>query len=444
MENKVLILTAFTTNIIWNDYGPNDYIEHSNRINELYANRNGYDFLCVEYPEPLPELGPTWIKIDALIKALASGYDYVCWIDGDAIFTSTEPLDFLMGKDFAATKDLINDGHTLTAITTGLLLIKNTEFSRMVLDSLLEYVFIWKKGDYRYSWWHEQGMLNDMFFLPQLIQTYRFDKAYFNLINYLGEDLEEPVETENFKVFPNSLQSDDVNNMKFIFHAAGNTYTKGSRIKEAGELIEHKFLTNDIVRKMENKVIITFDRTPKVEILGDEELKYAIDFIDNDLDYVVHSDIISNNMHTSCFREWYTNWKIVISTIGTTDVETYYFGLIGQRVYLRFESAALGDSIAWIPYVEEFRKKHNCEVICATFWNHLFIKSYPDITFVEMTETPQDIYATYWIGWFNNPNRNPVDVRIIPLQKTASDILGLPFTEICPNLDYNLYMEGKS
>jgi len=39
------------------------------------------------------------------------------------------------------------------------------------------------------------------------------------------------------------------------------------------------------------------------------------------------------------------------------------FNAEGKRVYIAMDSKALGDSLAWIPYVQEFKKQHKCEVI---------------------------------------------------------------------------------
>ena len=48
-----------------------------------------------------------------------------------------------------------------------------------------------------------------------------------------------------------------------------------------------------------------------------------------------------------------------------------------------FESKSLGDSLAWMPYVEKFRIDKKSKVICSTFKNDLFEKQYPEIEFVE-------------------------------------------------------------
>jgi hypothetical protein len=47
------------------------------------------------------------------------------------------------------------------------------------------------------------------------------------------------------------------------------------------------------------------------------------------------------------------------------------------------DSSAIGDTLAWFPYLEEFRKKHNCELVVSTFHNEWFIKTYKDIEFVK-------------------------------------------------------------
>ena len=34
----------------------------------------------------------------------------------------------------------------------------------------------------------------------------------------------------------------------------------------------------------------------------------------------------------------------------------------GQTVYIIFQSKGLGDTLAWFPYVEQFRVDNNCDV----------------------------------------------------------------------------------
>jgi hypothetical protein len=40
--------------------------------------------------------------------------------------------------------------------------------------------------------------------------------------------------------------------------------------------------------------------------------------------------------------------------------------LKGKRVFIAFGSSSLGDTIAWMPYCLEFKKKYQCDVIVST------------------------------------------------------------------------------
>jgi autotransporter strand-loop-strand O-heptosyltransferase len=103
--------------------------------------------------------------------------------------------------------------------------------------------------------------------------------------------------------------------------------------------------------------------------------------------------------------------------------------LAGKRVLIQMGSKALGDTIAWIPYIEEFRKKHNCHVICSGWWQEIF--DYPEIEFVKPGSQVPDIYATYEVGCFDDQlDKNPINWRLSPLQKVAADILGIEYEPI--------------
>ena len=91
-------------------------------------------------------------------------------------------------------------------------------------------------------------------------------------------------------------------------------------------------------------------------------------------------------------------------------------------------SSALGDTLAWMPYVEEYRLKNNCKIHCSTFKNELFEKSYPKINFIEPGSVV-DCDEVIQIGWTKDEEtgqlRPPADIRWRSLQETASFCLGL-------------------
>jgi len=181
-----------------------------------------------------------------------------------------------------------------------------------------------------------------------------------------------------------------------------------------------------------DKINVSYLEGPKVEINGDNDNSYEIEFLDEN-NTVVYNDTITSNMWTSCSRKYYTKWKIKVN--GRIVDE---FDLTNKRVLISFESRSIGDTIAWAPYAVEFAKKHNCKVILSTFHNNWFkgLDAYKDIEFVEPGSTTQ-CYTVYRIGWIRGDSEKwdrfdlyPNPPQSQPLQKTASDILGLEFKEL--------------
>jgi len=103
---------------------------------------------------------------------------------------------------------------------------------------------------------------------------------------------------------------------------------------------------------------------------------------------------------------------------------------------ISFESSALGDTLAWIPYLEPFRVKHKCKIVVSTFWNHILKDAYSQYKFVYPGHREENIYALYRIAVENgNFNINKNDWRTIPLQKVAADILGVTYKEMQPKVN---------
>ncbi len=148
---------------------------------------------------------------------------------------------------------------------------------------------------------------------------------------------------------------------------------------------------------------------------------------------------IAQNFFAKTNKKYFVDWKINLDFQGY--VETIVPNYENKNVYICFESSSLGDTLAWIPYVDEFRLKHKCNVICSTFHNNLFINEYKEINFVEPGVVVHNLFALYRIGWYYKEDgqidydKNPNNFKLQPLQKTASDILGLDFKEIKPRIN---------
>ena len=198
---------------------------------------------------------------------------------------------------------------------------------------------------------------------------------------------------------------------------------------------------NYVKEFIENKIIVSYLEGPKVEIKGSQEKEYFIEFVDSDTNTVIHSDRIKNNMWTACGRKYYTNWVIKVD-----GQEVDKFNCSDKRVLISIESKAMGDTIAWAPYAIDFAKKHNCKVILSTFYNEWFrnLEQYKGIDFIEPGQSV-GVYALFRIGWFrdekgvwNKLDRYPNILNTIPLQQTATDILGLDFYEMNYGVDFKV------
>jgi autotransporter strand-loop-strand O-heptosyltransferase len=180
---------------------------------------------------------------------------------------------------------------------------------------------------------------------------------------------------------------------------------------------------------------------------SEEELSqdYSIAFLDLDRKEIVKQITVKPTAPVSGQRQWYTAWRILISNSEGIIIFQEDLNLKGKNVFIKSDASALGDNLAWMPYIEEFRKKHDCNVICSTFFNQLFTANYPNILFVEPNTKVFNVYAQYYVGTSNDLNTTYSPSRYLenPLQKIACDILGLPYFEIKPDVGIPLNYPKK-
>ena len=189
-----------------------------------------------------------------------------------------------------------------------------------------------------------------------------------------------------------------------------------------------------------NEILHSFNPSPRLEIKGNLNYKYQIQFIDLDTNVIHHSAIINNNMWVSCNIEYYCNWRIVVKNINLSITKNIDLDLKSKKIKIVNESPSLGDLISWVPYIQEFKKKHNCEVDFFTPNKDLFEKEYPDINFYNYNEdlikysTPY--YDSYRLGCFNSEDLHlcKKNYKSLGLQQIASTILGLEDKEIITNV----------
>jgi autotransporter strand-loop-strand O-heptosyltransferase len=176
---------------------------------------------------------------------------------------------------------------------------------------------------------------------------------------------------------------------------------------------------------------------PRVFISGEVDETYKVDFKEVNGKILSSGFCKTNQTIIANVRQWYVKWHILIYDSNNNLVYQDIFNPSGKTVFIKMDAFALGDNIAWVPYVEEFRKKHNCHVICSTFHNNLFIRSYPKILFVVPNTVIENVYAQYYIGAMDEPNYiyAPFMAKLGNLQYLAAKTLGLEMGEIRPQLD---------
>ena len=74
--------------------------------------------------------------------------------------------------------------------------------------------------------------------------------------------------------------------------------------------------------------------------------------------------------------------------------------LIGKKVIIEMEGGNTEELIDWVPFVEQFKNKYNCEIICLTVYTELFADLYDGIKFIDAKTYKREnteIYAFYKI-----------------------------------------------
>lgn len=265
-----------------------------------------------------------------------------------------------------------------------------------------------------------------------------------------GEEKDELIEV----VYESHKQFYEVKKNQFFIYKLGR-YQKGSIIKIYhqgieifSELLNHdinKFrelnkITNKIkIGHMPRQVNINFVDGPFLEILEDVEKTYHIQFVNRKNHAIEYELDLKSNHWAKASKKYCIDWIIRVKGIDNDYYYEHVFDTTGKKVLISFESKSLGDTLAWIPYVEKFRQERKCKVACSTFHNNLLREQYPDIQFVEPGTTVFNIYALYRIGIFIELNKwdsskHFIDPKKEPLTKVASDILGLDYIELKPKL----------
>lgn len=251
--------------------------------------------------------------------------------------------------------------------------------------------------------------------------NYQNNRAYFILLSKKNKVMDTSQFTPNTKELNSRFSSAD---------EFKNTLIKG---------YDETAIKFQPPKKTVTTVSFNYFQKPRVDVVCEEDVKVKVKFIDERDNKTVYETELGNNMYGQLNREYHRDFRIEV--FDGNETKTIRPDFNNQRVYIHIDSSSLGDTIAWVPYVDEFRKKHNSKVICSTFHNELFEGEYPEIEFVKPGTVVHNLYKMFTLGWFYdgqeiNWEKNPYNFRDQNLQKSACDILGLEFKEVRPKMNF--------
>jgi autotransporter strand-loop-strand O-heptosyltransferase len=186
------------------------------------------------------------------------------------------------------------------------------------------------------------------------------------------------------------------------------------------------------IRKQSVQITQNFISQPFLEIKGISDSDFLVKFFDEKGE-CHYTNTIKANHWIKLNRQYYTRWTAKVWQDGEL-IYSNTLNLEGKRVFISIDSKAIGDTLAWIGYCLEFKKKHNCEVVVSTFWNKIL--DYPELELVEPGHVT-NCFCMYHLGWHWDENKEPTLCNTIPLQQSASNILGLDYYEVKPRLKYD-------
>lgn len=194
-------------------------------------------------------------------------------------------------------------------------------------------------------------------------------------------------------------------------------------------------------RLSKNSIEITFLEAVKVEITGNQDKEYEINFINNSTGENLYGTKIKNGMWCASSIKYFVNWKVQIKSDGYI-IREEILKLNNKKVKIVCDTNSMGDIIAFIGAINAFQKLHQCELHCVVFNSDvrkILELNYKNITFFPTNDTGHSYYAAYKLGYFFDwkSGTSTQDPRSTSLATIASNILGLGDIEFQPKFTCN-------
>lgn len=148
------------------------HVQYSTAVNEKYAKKWGYGFIFVDFKNH-PELriegrAAQWHKMAVMKHYLSYDYDYIMWIDDDAmIIDHDKNFDDFIYLSEGADVIICRDSGPGCAINTGNFMLKNTIYTHHVMDEIINSQDDSLKKFYTKAF-HEQSTLQEIMIEPEI------------------------------------------------------------------------------------------------------------------------------------------------------------------------------------------------------------------------------------------------------------------------------------
>ncbi len=126
-------------------------------------------------------------------------------------------------------------------------------------------------------------------------------------------------------------------------------------------------------------------------------------------------------------ENYFIRWHVEVF-LDEEKIFSHTLDLEGQPVVIICKTGALGDTLAFLPYVREFKKVHRCDlsVSLPKIFHELFARLYPEINLVD--EINFETYATYRLLMILSPfPLTPADSRKVSLLRAGGLLLGIDY-----------------
>lgn len=318
--------------------------------------------------------------------------------------------------------------------------------ARLLLDKKIMFHFVGNSADNFSSYWKPlmESIPNNCVIWGERSDTDNFYQAadlfYFSSIRELNpivvkESLsyELPIIMKKLEVY---LDCYDENPL--VEYICDDVDTISKLISSRLELQNMDDIYSDIPKNIDNHsdrkdfVSVSFSEGCSVSISGNSNREYTVIFKENES--ILYSTKIKSKGWSKINRTFYGNYSVDVYHEDSL-ILSEKLNLKNKSVKIVIESNSLGDTLAWIPYIDQFQRKHDCRVSVSCKFQQLFSSEYPNLNFVNIDSF--NFYATYKLGFFCGDNwkyRTPINPKLVSLGKVATDILGLEYVETKPRL----------